>query len=51
MKIVKNTQPPTTMRRFACRLPIYVYRLGLGWLSGEPIMLRPTPFIRFVTRT
>ncbi len=39
MKIVKNTQPPTALSRFAYRLPIYVYRLGLGWLFGGRIML------------
>ncbi|TGD86163.1 nitroreductase family deazaflavin-dependent oxidoreductase [Mycolicibacterium sp. CH28] len=32
-------QPPTALRRVAYRLPIYVYRLGLGWLFGGRIML------------
>ncbi len=39
MKIVKTPQPPTASSRFVYRLPIYVYRLGLGWLFGSRIML------------
>ncbi|OYN77569.1 nitroreductase family deazaflavin-dependent oxidoreductase [Mycolicibacterium sphagni] len=39
MKIVKKPQPPTALSRFAYRLPIYIYRLGLGRLFGTRIML------------
>ncbi|SBS76267.1 conserved hypothetical protein [uncultured Mycobacterium sp.] len=39
MKIVKTPQPPSASSRFVYRLPIYVYRLGLGWLFGARLML------------
>lgn len=39
MKIVKKPQPPAALSRFVYRLPIYIYRLGLGWLFGTRIML------------
>ncbi len=39
MKIVKNVQPPTGLSRLLFRIPIYFYRLGLGWLFGERLML------------
>ena len=39
MKIVKNVQPPTGLSRLLFRTPIYFYRLGLGWLFGERLML------------
>ena len=39
MKIVKNVQPPAGLSRLLFRMPIYVYRLGLGWLFGDRIML------------
>jgi deazaflavin-dependent oxidoreductase (nitroreductase family) len=37
--MVKNVQPPTGLSRLLFRMPIYVYRLGLGWLFGDRLML------------
>lgn len=39
MKIVKNVQPPTGLSRLLFRIPIYAYRLGIGWLFGDRLML------------
>lgn len=39
MKVIKNVQPPRRVRRLAFRLPIYLYRLGLGWLFGDRLLL------------
>jgi deazaflavin-dependent oxidoreductase (nitroreductase family) len=39
VKIVKNVAPPTGLSRLLFRIPIYVYRLGLGWLFGDRLML------------
>jgi hypothetical protein len=39
MKIVKNVRPPAGSRRLVLRAPVYVYRLGLGWLFGNRLML------------
>ena len=39
MKIIKNVQPPTGVSRLAFRVPIYLYRLGLGWLFGDRLLL------------
>jgi hypothetical protein len=39
MKIVKNVQPPSGVSRALFRAPIYLYRLGLGWLFGKCILL------------
>ena len=39
MKIVKNVRPPSGMSRALFRAPIYLYRLGLGWLFGKRILL------------
>ncbi len=39
MKIVKNVQPPAGLSRLLLRIPIYFYRLGLGWLFGDRLML------------
>ncbi len=39
MRIVKNVQPPTGLGRLLLRIPIYSYRLGLGWLFGDRLML------------
>ena len=39
MKIVKTVQPPAGLRRLFFRIPIHLYRLGLGWLFGGRIML------------
>jgi deazaflavin-dependent oxidoreductase (nitroreductase family) len=39
MKIVKHVRPPSGMSRALFRAPIYLYRLGLGWLFGKRILL------------
>jgi len=39
MKIVKNVHPPSGVSRALFRAPIYLYRLGLGWLFGTRILL------------
>ena len=39
MKIVRNLQPPAGLTRLVFRAPIYLYRLGLGWLFGNRLML------------
>ncbi len=39
MKIVKNVRPPSGVSRALFRAPIYVYRLGLGWLFGKRVLL------------
>ena len=39
MKIVKNVRPPTGVRRIAFRAPMYLYRLGLGRLFGDRLLL------------
>jgi deazaflavin-dependent oxidoreductase (nitroreductase family) len=39
MKIVKNAQPPSGVSRALFRAPIYLYRLGLGWLFGKRVLL------------
>ena len=39
MKIVKNVHPPSGVGRALFRAPIYLYRLGLGWLFGKRILL------------
>jgi deazaflavin-dependent oxidoreductase (nitroreductase family) len=39
MEIVKKVQPPTGLNRLLFRLPIHLYRMGLGWLFGGRIML------------
>jgi deazaflavin-dependent oxidoreductase (nitroreductase family) len=39
VKIVKNLQPPAGLTRLVFRAPIYLYRLGLGWLFGDRLML------------
>ncbi|WP_199432657.1 nitroreductase family deazaflavin-dependent oxidoreductase [Qaidamihabitans albus] len=38
MKIVKRPQPPTGITRLVFRLPIRLYRLGLGWLLGRRLL-------------
>jgi deazaflavin-dependent oxidoreductase (nitroreductase family) len=35
MEIVKEVQPPTGLSRLLFRLPLHLYRLGLGWLFGH----------------
>lgn len=39
MKIVKAIEPPAGFTRALFRLPIHLYRLGLGWLFGKRILL------------
>ena len=39
MKIVKKVQPPEGLSRLLYRTPIYVYRIGFGWLFGSRLML------------
>jgi deazaflavin-dependent oxidoreductase (nitroreductase family) len=39
MKIVKNVRPPSGVSRAVLRAPIYLYRLGLGWLFGKRILM------------
>ena len=39
MKIVKKVRPPAGLQKFVFRMPIYVYRAGIGWLFGRRIML------------
>jgi deazaflavin-dependent oxidoreductase (nitroreductase family) len=39
MRIVKEVTPPTGLRRVLWRLPIRLYRLGLGRFLGKRIML------------
>ena len=39
MKIVRNVQPPAGLTRFLFRIPIHLYRRGLGWLFGSRLLL------------
>jgi deazaflavin-dependent oxidoreductase (nitroreductase family) len=39
MKIVKRVRPPTGPARLAFRLPITLYRAGLGWIFGNRLLL------------
>lgn len=39
MKIVKQVDPPTGLSRLLFRIPIYVYRIGCGWIFGDRLML------------
>ncbi len=39
MKVVKKVQPPSGLGRALFRAPIYLYRLGLGWVFGQRILL------------
>lgn len=39
MHIVKVLQPPTGLSRLVYRLPIHVYRLGLGRIFGSRLLL------------
>lgn len=39
MKIVKNVESPTGLTRLLFRMPIYLYRLKLGWLFGNRLLL------------
>ena len=39
MKIVKAVEPPAGFTRAVFRLPIHLYRLRLGWLFGNRLLL------------
>lgn len=39
MKVVKHITPPAGLTRLLFRLPILVYRAGLGWLFGRRMLL------------
>lgn len=39
MEIIERPPPPTGVRRLLWRLPIWLYRLRLGWLTGGRLML------------
>jgi len=36
---ISNPQPPRGFKRFFFRLPIWLYRLGCGWLLGKRFLL------------
>ena len=39
MKIVKHPRPPAGLRRLLFRLPIWVYRVGLGGMFGRRLLM------------
>ncbi|GAA1227322.1 nitroreductase family deazaflavin-dependent oxidoreductase [Prauserella halophila] len=39
MEIVKKVQPPKGLARILFRLPLQLYRVGLGWLFGGRLMV------------
>lgn len=39
MEIVKKVTPPAGVTRLLFRLPLYLYRSGLGWLFGHRLMV------------
>jgi len=39
MKVIKKIGPPSGLRRFLLRLPIHLYRMGLGWMLGDRLLL------------
>ncbi|QLL05929.1 nitroreductase family deazaflavin-dependent oxidoreductase [Mycobacterium vicinigordonae] len=39
MKVVRNVNPPAGLTRLLFRIPIYAYRLHLGWLFGARLVL------------
>jgi deazaflavin-dependent oxidoreductase (nitroreductase family) len=39
VKVVKDIHPPTGLTRLLFRLPIYAYRLCLGWVFGDRLLL------------
>jgi deazaflavin-dependent oxidoreductase (nitroreductase family) len=39
VQIAKNVQPPTGLTRLLFRVPIYLYRAGVGWIFGQRILL------------
>lgn len=38
-KQVKELSPPTGFSRFLFRLPIYLYKIGMGWILGGRFLL------------
>ena len=38
-EIVKEVQPPSGLARWAFRIPILLYRVGLGWMLGHRFLL------------
>jgi deazaflavin-dependent oxidoreductase (nitroreductase family) len=38
-EIVKEVEPPSGLARLAFRMPIFLYRIGLGWLLGHRFLL------------
>lgn len=39
MKIARKVQPPAGLRRMLFRLPLGLYRLGLGWMFGHRLLV------------
>ncbi|MEV0085192.1 hypothetical protein [Saccharopolyspora sp. NPDC050642] len=39
MEIAKKVRPPKGLSRLLFRLPIHLYRWGLGWLFGSRLVL------------
>ncbi len=39
VRVVKPVKPPTGLGRFLFRVPIYFYRIGLGWMFAKRILL------------
>jgi deazaflavin-dependent oxidoreductase (nitroreductase family) len=39
MEKIKNPQPPRGLSRLAFRLPIWLYRWGLGWMLGQRFLM------------
>lgn len=39
MRTTKTVRPPGGVQRLFYRMPIYVYRLGLGWVFGSRFLL------------
>jgi hypothetical protein len=39
VRIIKIVQPPTGLSRLLFRIPIHLYRLGLGWPLGSRLLL------------
>ena len=39
MRKVKDVQPPAGLTRLLLRIPVYAYRLGLGWVFGDRLLM------------
>lgn len=39
MQIAKNVRPPKGLVRLLFRVPIYLYRVGFGWMFGQRLLL------------